>query len=889
MNKSHRYTLPFTAVNAADLPIVGGKGANLGEMTQAGFPIPAGFCITTAAFHQFLTHYPEMELLYASLDSLDMADLTAVQQVGQTVRQALTAVPIPTDVQQAIVTAWEEAGGEHSYAVRSSATAEDLPDASFAGQQDTFLNVCGADDLLDSIRHCWVSLFTDRAILYRMQNQFSHRDVALSVVVQRMVQPDVSGILFTADPITGQRHITSIDASYGLGETLVAGLVNPDLYKIDKRNDRIISQHIGEKQIAIRPLPSGGTTQEETPLAQQAQSALTSAQIKELSQLGSRIEDHYGRPQDIEWCLESGRFFIVQSRPITSLYPVPQPMPVDGSWRLYFSFSHAQVMTDPMPPLALSIWRTVFPFGQPEELDNLNPYLGSAGGRLYIDLTPALHSPLPRRILPRILTVADPLSAQTIQQLMKQDSFWQRPPQIRTRTRDVAHWTLPLFTDAIANLWWRKPEGVTDWVLADIDRCIGESQALLMAVPPGAARLRIAQQMLVDVFIQEAIKIPPYLAAGIIAQQLLSRIARKTDSAQDVTAVLRGLSGNVTTEMDMAVGDLADAARPSSTLTAHLKTQATLPGEDILPIDAPFRLVFQKFLAQYGMRGPSEIDISRPRWQDDPSSLLRMVVGNLGQAEPGLHRQYHQQLQEAGEAAGERLAAVAHHGLAGPLRAKVVRRLVRVARNLLPVREHPKFLLVRLFGLVRTAVLEAGNILHGQNRLDEVSDVWYLELPELVAAFADVDVDLRARICQRRADLIRYQKMTPPRLITSDGEIPVIKLLPGDIPEGALAGSPVSAGVVEGIARVIHDPTQEILQPGEILVAPFTDPGWTPLFINAAGLVMEVGGLMTHGSVVAREYGIPAVVALPEATTRIQTGQRLRVNGDAGYVEIMGE
>jgi pyruvate,water dikinase len=287
------------------------------------------------------------------------------------------------------------------------------------------------------------------------------------------------------------------------------------------------------------------------------------------------------------------------------------------------------------------------------------------------------------------------------------------------------------------------------------------------------------------------------------------------------------------------------------------------------------------------MRGPSEIDISRPRWRDDPSSVLRMVAGSLGYAEASAHRRHHQQMAAEGKAAGERLATAVNRGLFGALKARLVRRLVRAGRNLMPVREHPKFLLIQIFGLARDTILEAGEMLQEQNRLENAGDVWYLTLPELISSLDNVTHDPRPLIGRRQAESARYQKLTPPRVITSDGETPTAQHRHADIPEGALAGSPVSAGVVEGIARVVLDPTKETLNPGEILVAPFTDPGWTPLFINAAGLVMEVGGLMTHGSVVAREYGIPAVVSVTEATKRIQTGQCVRVHGDGGYVEIL--
>jgi pyruvate,water dikinase len=342
--------------------------------------------------------------------------------------------------------------------------------------------------------------------------------------------------------------------------------------------------------------------------------------------------------------------------------------------------------------------------------------------------------------------------------------------------------------------------------------------------------------------------------------------------------------------MGLRVGDLADNARRSPELVAHLQGQDTLDALDSLDEVAggpAFRAEWDRFISDYGMRGPAEVDITRPRWSDDPASLLQMVLGNLQQAEPGLHRRRHVRMTKEGWAAAGRLAEAAKHGPAGWLKATVVRRQTRVARNLAAVREHPKFLLVRIMALVRSALLEAGEILVAAKRMDAAEDIWFLDMGEAIQALEQPDEDLSLRIKARQADLRYFARLTPPRVMTSEGEIPTVRHQRDDLPPGALAGNPVSGGVVEGVAKVMLDPAQEQVLPGEILVAPFTDPGWTPLFVNAAGLVLEVGGLMTHGSVVAREYGIPAVVGVLDATRKIATGQRLRVSGDNGLVEIL--
>jgi pyruvate,water dikinase len=342
--------------------------------------------------------------------------------------------------------------------------------------------------------------------------------------------------------------------------------------------------------------------------------------------------------------------------------------------------------------------------------------------------------------------------------------------------------------------------------------------------------------------------------------------------------------------MDLLVGDLADAARKSPQLVKHLSqgdAKQVLASAHTIPGSAEFVAAWTSFMQRYGMRGPSEIDISRPGWAEEPASLLQVVIANLQHGEPGAHRAHHARLAKEGAVAAHRLEEAARQGLWGWVRGPVVRRLVRVARSLIPIREHPKFMLIRLRGLVRAVILEAAEMLRQQGRIDELADVWYLEWSELIKALEDRHQEVRSRIEARQQEVARFWQIVPPRVITSDGEIPAVSHEHADLPAGALAGSPVSAGTVEGKAKVILDPQQELLSPGEILVAPFTDPGWTPLFINAAGLVMEVGGLMTHGSVIAREYGIPAVVSVIDATKKIRTGQQIRVNGSLGYVEIL--
>jgi len=317
----NQYVLYFSETDKSSIGLVGGKGANLGELCHiTGINVPTGFCITTQAYTDFVNRSEEVSRLLDALQAIDAESLEAIKTVGQRIRAYLESMDIPSLIRQEISQAWQKTGSQHAYAVRSSATAEDLPGASFAGQQDTYLNIKGESELLFHVRKCWASLFTDRAIVYRARNGFDHGKVLLSVVVQQMVFPEVSGIMFTADPVTGNRKVISIDAAFGLGEALVSGLVNADLYKI--RGERIVKKQVAVKKLAIYPLADGGTEEREISLQRQSEQVLADGAILELVRVGRRIEQHFGQPQDIEWGYAEGKIYILQSRPITTLYPL---------------------------------------------------------------------------------------------------------------------------------------------------------------------------------------------------------------------------------------------------------------------------------------------------------------------------------------------------------------------------------------------------------------------------------------------------------------------------------------------------------------------------------------------------------------------------------------
>jgi pyruvate,water dikinase len=887
MTHNETLVLSFSEISAEDLPLVGGKGANLGELTRAAFPVPNGFCLTTAAFQRFMDACRDSEGIYVELDAITADDVETVRSVGERIRQTLLDVPIPEDVAKAVKLAWQDAGIEHAYAVRSSATAEDLPEASFAGQQDTYLNIVGQADLLDAIRRCWVSLFTDRAILYRARNRIAHREVQLAVVVQEMVMAEISGVLFTADPLTGHRHTLTIDASFGLGEALVSGLVTPDAYRVNKRTGAILDRQITDKKIAILPQKSGGTRQATLSDAQRKQAVLTDVQISALADLGSRVEAHYSAPQDIEWAIADGKTYVLQARPITSLYPIDGLRSPDDGLHIFFSLGHQQSMTSAMAPLSLSTVQVLMPIGHSQGAFD-NAYIRTSGGRLFADLTLPLRHPVLRRGALRLLSQLDALAPKAVQQVMHRSEF--RHPNGLGLNFSVLKGVLKIVRRVWSALCSRNLTGFVDQTNALMDGYIADVTRSLEALPTGKEQLQAVLDILPELF-PFFLNWVPEAGAGIAATQLLTRLAQPYLSPHEREALTLGIRGNVVNEMNWAIGRLVDLACDNPQLSdlfeqlgddgnQWLKRAAQQEGS------APFMAAWEDFLSRYGARGPSEIDIRKPRWYEDPLPVLRVIAEFLS-SNRGCHRALHQSLVDGREAAMQKLGTAAGSGLFGRLRVRVINRLYHAMTQVGGMREHHKFMVVRLLAVIKEILRINAAQLTAAGKLGQAEDIWFLTWGDLLSIWDKDAANFRSLIAQRRDDLQRYERLTPPLVITSDGESPVVHYQIEDAPEGALLGNPVSPGVVDGVVHVIHDPQRDTLAQGEILVAEFTDPGWTPLFINAGGLVLEVGGALTHGAVVAREYGIPAVVGVRDATIKLQTGQRVRVDGNQGIVEIL--
>lgn len=901
------FSEPLLALDSpgATLENAGGKGYNLALLTRAGFPVPGGFLLPTAAYQAFVVANRLGPIIEAALARLEPDDPAALDRAAQAIQSAFLAGALAADLVEAL-NAGYAAIGAPPVAVRSSATAEDLPGMSFAGQQDTYLNIQGADALCGAVVRCWASLWNARAIAYRARNAVPQTQVALAVVVQAMVPAEASGVLFTANPLTGRRIETAIDATLGLGEALVSGQVEPDHYVVDLSTGQIVHKTLGPKATVISSQPGGGTI---TARQQAADiQAIPDAVILELTALGQAVAALYGFPQDIEWAWAAGKLYLVQSRPITSLFPLPPGMPLEPL-RVMMAFAAVQGIFEPITPLGQDTLIVVLT-GVGEllrfhlTLDHQS-LIFVAAERLYINATSLLRLPSIRNMAPVIAGAIDPGVAQAYRELIEDPRLAPDSNRLSdAELRRAAGFVLPLLRRILQV--WRDPDAER--------RYVQQLTAAELATTATALRptgdLWTDYDRLLDVLLAARDLFPdvviPYGASLVIAGMIpffgiLQRFATQAaqaagqpELAQLPLEIARSLPHNVTIEMDLALWQTAvtlrqDAAvatligkTPASDL-AQLYLEGALPPKAQQPIAA--------FMHTYGMRGLGEIDIGRPRWNEQPEHIMQVLQSYLTITDVDLAPDaVFRRGAATAEAAIDRLVAAVRRGRGGWLKARLVRWAAVRYRAVGGMREAPKFFAIQMMGLLRQRLLEYGAALAAAGMLEQGDDLFFLHIDELreIGRRRLVPAHMRTAVRQRRA--LRAQEMRrrqQPRVLLSDGTAYYGGVRASADDPHAIVGDPVSPGTVEGPVHVVLDPIGVRLAPGEILVCPGTDPAWTPLFLAAGGLVMEVGGMMTHGSVVAREYGIPAVVGVNQATTRLKTGQRVRVDGSSGVVTLL--
>jgi phosphohistidine swiveling domain-containing protein len=886
---SEPWILPLDAPEAS-LEVAGGKGASLALLAARGLAVPAGFLVSTAGYRAYVAHNDLDRAIAAALAGLDARDPAALEAASAAIRDLFSTGAMPPDLATALRAAYK-AFGAPPVAVRSSATAEDLPELSFAGQQDTSLNVVGAEALRAAVIHCWSSLWTARALGYRARNGIPHQGLALAVVVQEMVPAEAAGVLFTANPLDGKRTEMVVEATLGLGEALVSGQVEPDHYRVEAASGRIVEKRLGAKALSIRARPGGGT--EAQPEKAATRQALPDAAIAELVELGREVAGLFGAPQDVEWAWAGGQIHLLQSRPITSLFPLPPGMGPEPL-QVLISFAVVQGMLDPMTPLGLEAVRALLAgagsiFGYKLTVQSQKA-VHAAAERLWINITGLFHHRLGRPLVHAFPAFIEPGIKQAVALLLQDPRLAaSRGLSLRGLRR-----VLPVALPAIGRLLHTllRPDAGRARFDRDLEERLAEVEARCAAAATLAQRVALMEDMLIGAFPFLLPRFIPRFGAAMGPLNLLLRLSASLPGGRvDALAMTRGLPHNVTTQMDLDLWRTAQAIQADRAALAHFqRTESGVLAAEYLAGHLPrvAQSALDGFLARYGVRGVGEIDLGRPRWREDPAPVMHALQSYLQIQDPD---QAPDAVFRRGAAAAadalEELVAGLRATRGGWFKARLARGAARRMRALGGLRESPKFWAVRNMGLVRSALLDSGQALVQSGVLARPDDLFFLQLAELEALAAGEEQDWAALVGQRRRTYDRELRRTQiPRLLLSDGQA-FYEGVASQAGAGVLAGSPVSPGVVEGPVRIVYHPHDARLAPGEILVCPATDPAWTPLFLVAGGLVMEVGGLMTHGSVVAREYGIPAVVGVSRATERLRTGQRVRVDGTVGQVTIL--
>lgn len=822
---------------ADDLLLAGGKGANLGELVRQGFPVPPGFVVTTDAYAALLAESGLGARLDTLLAGFNDAGLAGTGLSGGEIRDLFSREKIPEAVRSEIAAAYAAMGGG-PVAVRSSATAEDLPGAAFAGQQDTYLNVIGEEALLQAVLDCWASLWTDRAISYRQRQGIDQRQVAIAVVVQEMVQAETAGVMFSANPVTGERREIVIDASAGLGEAVVSGLVTPEHYVLDSAGKvRVFTP--GGHQLSIRSLAGGGTEKRAGTVT--TRPALSDGQLEELARLALRAQDHFGRPQDMEWAVADGRVYVLQSRPMTAL--PPQPLRLNRFQRMIGPTFVEMFQIRPYP-LDVSGWM------QRGVLAMLRGMMGSVG----------IVFPKVEKLLPEedgvVLRLVPPVPHPTLRTLAAPFSVARR-----ARRFNPAHWTedsrFPAFLEDVRRLN-AQDLGPLTW-----RQVVGAAEDTFAALR-GITELRIS-----------------YLPGAFVPQLKLRPMLLLLGKRHLGSALIAGAETR-TSQANRALGDLAAQVRSHPGLMLAF-TGSGGPVELLARLESEsefqdFYADFQAFLAEYGHRETVSIVLSSsPTWSDAPEVVLGLITSMLGER------------RHTTDQTGAALAELTRHAA---LRIPAVRTRVLSAVDAAKVgiafREDSHFYATMVMPPLRRALLELGRRLCDAAVLAEPEEVHHLRYEELAGmddggALPAVERErYRRRVLARaakRRELEGIPLVDPTALFGHKRHVP-----------GALvSGTPASRGVAIGTVRIIHGPDEfGLLRSGEILVCPYTNPAWTPLFRRAAAVVVDAGGIGSHAAIVAREYGIPAVMGTGSGTSTLVNGQSVQVDGTLGRVTAAG-
>jgi pyruvate,water dikinase len=857
----------------ATLETVGGKGASLARLSAAGLPVPAGFYVTTAAYRQFVEHNQLQERILAALAGVDVAQPATLEAASRRIGEVFAQAQVPPEVAAAIARAYGQLPGMNPpVAVRSSATAEDLPGASFAGQQDTYLNVSGAPAVLEAARKCWASLWTARAIGYRARQGIPPESVALAVVIQLLVPAEAAGILFTADPVSGLRDRVVVSASWGLGEAVVGGLVTPDTVVLEKATGRVLERHTADKQTMTVRVGGGGTAEQPVPDDLRRAPVLGDRAAAALAEMGVQIERLYETPIDVEWALADGKFSIVQARPITALPapPAPDPWALPNPNDHYMRTGALELLPDPLSPLFATLGAPAIARGL---IRLMNELLDMSPDALPLDYVSTLNGYAYGKVsfTPRqwwlLLTGMVPAFGRMLREAVP---YWQ----------DVV---LPSYTEAVS--CWR-------------DRDLSE-----LPPPELLAGIRaVVEAFAYHLGVLQASTMGPTAGSEGLFTQVYERLVQR-DGDPSAPTFLLGFD-SIPIRGEKALYDLAGWCRERTGLAGYL---LGAPAEQIAArlgdLRAPagvtdgtwdeWQTRFQDYLDRFGY-AIYDMDFAKPLPMDDPAPILETLRMFLsGQGKSPYERQ-----QAAARRRGEAEGTV--RARLWGLKRWAFEKSLAWAQTQAPLREDGLALIGLGYPVLRRMLRELGSRLAGAGMVEAAEDIYWLELQEVEAAVAALTQggpfeQHAALVSQRKARWQAQKRLTPPPQLPAKAKLAGINwegLLAARAGEAAgdlIHGAGVSPGKVTATARVLHGPEDfDQMQPGDVLVAAITTPAWTPLFAMAAGVVTDIGGTLSHGSIVAREYGIPAVLGTGVATRRIHSGQVVTVDGSAGTVLLNG-
>jgi len=866
-----RLVIPLEAIQDTDADAVGAKALSLARMNRIGLSVPAGFCVTGAAYREHLSCAEIMPKLKAAMTGLTKAEPDSKREILSDIRQAIIEALFAEELRKEMETHYGVLGAG-GVAVRSSATAEDLPGHSFAGLHDTYLGISNLDNCIAAVKKCWASLWTERAYEYRVKNGFDHLKINMAVIVQSLITADASGVIFTTDPVTGSSSRIIVEACFGLGDSLVSGKVTPDRFIIRKRNLKIIAHRVSEK-----------TLENENTCAP----CIDKRIARKLAKFAKKIEIKLGSPQDIEWAISDNKIFFLQSRPITA---VPQKK----SWeerQVWTNANTGEVFPDAITPITWSVMELMFNplfestirlFGA--NLGN-NQLAGLVASRVYFNINTAIG-------------VAQHLPEKW--NLSLNDSFGGEQGKVYELGKlDIPDEDIPELGFSYAKMIIRLPYSICD-IFSHSQK---KGMKVLKELSSSSNKLRdldvtamtdekLARQFITA--IEDTLESCDILCvlSGILAFPILRWICAKWLNDENGTIanrLLGGLNAMDDVQAGFELWNLAVKARESSQVETAILSNGNwqIIREKIAGVERgeEFLKKWDEFMAHHGHHCRGEMELFNPRWAETPDYILSTVrnyLSSSGQTDP--IQNYRDHIRKR-----EQLTNRCCQQLKNPAKRLIFNHFVHRAQQGVIFRENWKSEAVRYTAALRSILLELGQRLNNKSILENTDDIFFLKYQEIQSVVqGNADFDVRKVIAQRHVEYEKNKSITPPTVVI--GKFDPDSFIPDAVDTNVevLTGLAVSPGVVTGKARVIlRTDTDGQVLPGEILVAPFTDPGWTPYFIPAVAIVMDIGGMLSHGSIIAREYGIPAVVNVGPATKIIKTGQTIQVDGNRGVVRII--